>query len=105
MAYCWFGSRLNGRDAWPRNQPAGEPAAGLMMAEMVAENILDESDSTSFVTTWRNSNSRTMTDARLTLQEIFDFVEKGLAPHPPQQSSPLLFGAGGTIQVSDTQLH
>ncbi len=55
-----------------------------MMAEMVAENILDESDSTSFVTTWRNSNSRTMTDARLTLQEIFDFVEKGLAPHPPQ---------------------
>lgn len=72
---------------------------------IMAETILNESDATPYVTTWRNSNSGPMTDARLALQEIFDPVEKGLAPHPPQQSSPLLFGAGGTIQVSDPRPH
>ncbi len=72
---------------------------------IMAETILNESEATPYVTAWRNSNSRPMTQVRLALQEIFDPVEKGLAPHPSQQSSPLLFGARGTFQVPATQLH
>ncbi len=85
--------------------PLEDLQVAQVRAGMAGETILNESDATPYVTTWRNSNSRPMTDAELTPQEIFDPVEKRLAPHPPQQSSPLLFGAGGTIQVPETQPH
>ncbi len=81
------------------------PLEDLQGYRIMAETIFNESEATPYVTAWRNSNSRPMTQVRLAPQEIFDPVEKGLAPHPPQQSSPFLFGAGGTLQVPGTQPH